>query len=129
MRTLEQEVAEKVYRKVSLFGENQPQGSAKRNQYGAMAHSLPILIRTAGLAEALAFVQSRGKEGSTALLEDQGQVVLDKSADDFAVQSRDVELQEYMYLTHRSLQALKWFKRFAQTILDVPATQDDGGAR
>lgn len=129
MKTIEQEMAEKVYGKVTLFGENQPQGSVKRNQYGGMAHSLPILIRTAGLAEALAFVQSRGKaHGSFALLEDLGQVVLEKSADGFADQSRRTELQEYTYLTHRALQALKWFKRFAQTVLDVPATQEDGGA-
>lgn len=130
IQTLEQEVAEKVYGKVALFEENHPQGSAKRNQYGGMAHSLPILIRTAGLAEAVAFVQSRDKtHGSVALLNDLGQVVSAKSADDFAEQSRKADLQEYMYLTHRALQALKWFKRFAQTVLDVPVTQDDGGMR
>jgi len=130
MKTIEQEAAEKVYDKVSQMEEREPKGSAKRNQYGAMAHALPILIRTAGLAEALAFVQSRDKEhGSLALLEDLGQVVSSKNADGFAEQSRQADLQEYMYLTHRALQALKWFKRFAQSVLDVSATQEDGGAR
>lgn len=128
MKTLEQEFAEKVYDKVTTFGRNQPKGSAKRNQYGAMAHKLPILIRTAGLAEAVAFVESRGKDGHTALLEDLGQVVSVKNAGTFAEQSRKAELQEYMYLTRRTLLALKWFKRFAQSVLDVSATQEEGVA-
>jgi CRISPR-associated protein Cmr5 len=129
IRTLEQEMAEKVYEKVTLVERKHLKGSTKRNQYGAMAHSLPILIRTAGLAEALAFVHSRDKShGSVMLLEDLGQVVAEKNAGDFAGQSRAAGLQEYMYLTQRALQALKWFKRFAQSVLDVSATQEDGGS-
>jgi CRISPR-associated protein Cmr5 len=38
--------------------------------YGSMSHKLPILIRTAGLSQARAFVDARGKEVQRTLLED-----------------------------------------------------------
>jgi len=94
-------------------------------QYGSMAHKLPILVRTAGLAEALAFVESRGK----ALLEDLAKVVLDlekEAAPTLTKTSRTAEMQDYVYLTRRTMLALKWFKRFAQSVLDVEATAEVG---
>jgi CRISPR-associated protein Cmr5 len=119
MKTLEQELAEKVYHKV-VAHEGQP--DAKK--YGSMAHKLPILIRTAGLAEALAFVESRGKDPLDALLDDLARVVSNQSRKDFVAQSRSADLQDYIYLTRRTMLALKWFKRFAQSMLGVDATEE-----
>jgi len=124
MKTLEQEFAEQVYNKTVAFGDAHPQGNKERDQYGGMAHKLPILVRTAGLAEALAFVQSRGKDGHKSLLEDLAQVVTSSGTDNFMQQSRGAGLQEYMYLTRRTMLALKWFKRFAQSALDVLPTAE-----
>jgi len=120
MQTIEQELAEKVYRKVAAH-----KGKTDAKQYGSMAHKLPILVRTAGLAEALAFVESRGK----ALLEDLAKVVLDlekEAAPTLTKTSRTAEMQDYVYLTRRTMLALKWFKRFAQSVLDVEATAEVG---
>ena len=128
MKTLEQEFAEKVYDRAVAFGKDHPKGDPERDQYGSIAHKLPILVRTAGLAEALAFVESRGKDAHKALLEDLAGVVSDKSMKDFVGQSREVEMQEYIYLTRRTMLALKWFKRFAQSVLDVYAAQEGEGA-
>lgn len=97
-----------------------------RDAYGSMAHKLPVLIRTAGLAQALAFVQARGKkipapDGRTPhhdLLTHLSQVVRN-GKEDLCTQSRIADLSEYMHLTHESLAALLWFKRFAQSVLDV----------
>jgi CRISPR-associated protein Cmr5 len=124
MKTLEQEFADQVYLRTVAFGDQHPKGDGARDQYGSMAHKLPILIRTAGLAEALAFVESRGKEGQHALLEDLAQIVDRRNRQEFAGHSRTAEMQEYMYLTRRTILALKWFKRFAQSVLDVDATQE-----
>ncbi|GAB4403861.1 MAG: type III-B CRISPR module-associated protein Cmr5 [Anaerolineales bacterium] len=124
MRTLEQEYAESVYKKVVAFGEKHPKEDAGRNQYGSMAHKLPILIRTAGLAEALAFVESRGKDAHKSLLDDLAVVISENSRDDLLRRSREPGLQNYMYLTRRTMLALKWFKRFAQSILEVDATAE-----
>lgn len=124
MKTLEQELAEKVYRKVVAHKDK-----TDAKQYGSMAHKLPILIRTAGLAEALAFVESRGKDPHKALLEDLAKVVLDlekEAAPTLTRTSRTAEMQDYVYLTRRSMLALKWFKRFAQSVLDVEATAEVG---
>lgn len=128
MRTLEQEFAEKVYEKVEKFGENHPKETKKteRDQYGSMAHKLPVLIRTAGLAEALAFVESRGKDAHKKLLDDLAVVISENSKDDLLKKSRKDGLQEYMYLTRRTMLALKWFKRFAQSVLEVDATAEGG---
>ncbi len=127
MRTLEQEFAEKVYAKTAAFGAGNPKGKVERDRYGAMAHKLPILVQTAGLAQALAFVQSRGKDGHKELLRDLAQVVFDENDLDgggFAAKSRTAKMQEYVFYTRRTMLALKWFKRFAQSVLDVDPTQE-----
>ena len=119
MQTIEQELAEKVYNKVKVH-EIMPDAK----QYGSMAHKLPILIRTAGLAEGLAFVESRGNEAHKALLKDLAEVVSGQAREAFTAQSRTADLQNYVFLTHRSMLALKWFKRFAQSVLGVDATEE-----
>ena len=124
MKTLEQEFAEKVYNRTVAFGNAHPAGQKEREQYGGMAHKLPILVRTAGLAEALAFVESRGKDGHKALLEDLAQVVSNGGTNVLLEQSRDANVQDYVYLTRRIMLALKWFKRFAQSALDVLPTAE-----
>jgi len=121
MKTLDQEMASKVYKKVK---DRESTPDAKK--YGAMAHKLPILVRTAGLAEALAFVESRGSDSHKELLNDLAQVVMDKGGAAFAAKSREADMQEYIYLTRRTMLALKWFKRFAQSVLKVEPTQDEG---
>ncbi len=123
MQTIEQELAEKVYHKVVAH-----KGKTDAKQYGSMAHKLPILVRTAGLAEALAFVESRGKDPLDALLDDLARVVSNQSRKDFVAQSRNADLQNYIYLTRRAMLALKWFKRFAQSVLGVDATEEGDNA-
>jgi CRISPR-associated protein Cmr5 len=124
MKTLEQEMAGLVYAKVKAF-----EGKTDAKQYGAMAHKLPILVRTAGLAEALAFVESRGKDPAKALLNDLAQVVSAVEKEKFLEQSRAAPMQEYVYLTRRTMLALKWFKRFSQSVLKVDPTEELGAAQ
>lgn len=120
LRTLEQELAEKVYYKVAEIEKKKDEASA----YGSMAHKLPILIRTAGLAQALAFVESRGKEPQHNLLNDLADVVSGQTRSQFVEDSRKADLQNYVYLTRRTMLALKWFKRFAQSVLGVDPTEE-----
>lgn len=105
----------------------------QRRQYGGMAHKLPVLIRAAGLAQALEFARARGKGGVQDLLCDLAKVLQSvetsgassDSASDKAIiealvkQSREAELPEYRRLTQQSLDALLWFKRYAQSVLKV----------
>jgi len=121
MHTLQQEYAQKVYKKVESYKD-----SSERTQYGSMAHKFPILVRQAGLIQALAFVQTRGKPAHKTLLEHLAQVVAEQSADEFVRQCREADLTTYMWLTRQTLGALEWFKRLAQSVLDVDPGADEG---
>lgn len=98
---------------------------SQRDKYGSMAHKLPILIRTSGLCQALAFVQVRGDDMHRVLLCHLAVTVNAGTTDSLLTQSRTRDLGAYMYLTQRTLSALLWYKRFAQSVLDVEA--GDGG--
>lgn len=99
-----------------------------KGKYGGMAMKLPILIRTAGLAQALAFVAARDKQGSETtpnldLLRDLAVVLGMKDSAELAAKSRTAQLRHYMTLTREALAALLWFKRYTQSILNVEPTE------
>ena len=122
--TRDQKLAIAIYEQVTQIKAQYSNDTAKKDAYGSIAHRLPILIHTAGLAQAIAFVQARGKEPQHALLKHLAQVVLkDNQADGnvLASASRKATLREYIFLTQTTLDALLWFKRFAQSELDVTA--------
>lgn len=94
-------------------------------KYGAMAHKLPILIHTAGLAQALEFVNARGEEAQKRLLKDLAITVGQKDAKALLAYMRGLELSGYMRLTQQILAALLWYKRFAQSMLGVDASESN----
>ena len=123
MQTRDQEYAQAAFKQVKAIKD-----TSSANSYGSMAHKLPILIHTSGLAQALAFVHSRGKEGGPQqLLADLSQTVLrDDTAQELLKQSRESNLREYIRLTELTLAALLWYKRYAQSILGVsPETEGE----
>lgn len=96
--------------------------SVKR--YGSLAHKLPVLIRTAGLVQALAFVQARGKREGQQLLNDLAATIGMTDGEALVTASRNAPLLPYMRLTRTALDALLWYKRFAQSILEVEVTDE-----
>lgn len=129
MQTLEQKYAAEVYEKVKVFATRYPdENDPKRKQYGSMAHKLPVLIRTAGLVQALAFADSRGKDSIDQLLEDLAQVIGKNDKTALLERSRKASNPEYIKLSRMSILALTWFKRFAQSILNVEPTDEIEGA-
>lgn len=132
MQTREQQYATAVYGQVSQFKKEYEADAAKIKQYGSMAHRLPVLVRTAGLAQALTFVEARNKQEAgkpskpSLLLLDHLAVVVGKSSGGaLAKAAREENLLTYMRLTQQVLAALVWYKRFAQSVLDVKS--GDGG--
>ncbi len=125
--TREQRYAREVFKKIKPLIERPEKD---RKAYGSLAHKLPVLIRTSGLAQALAFVRARNGEGTA-----QRQLLIDLEAvirangalsaeADLVNRSREAGFDEYMRLTEAALQALLWFKRFAQSELKVgPGTE------
>lgn len=115
MQTRDQKYAADIYKRVSEVKKKAEE--ADRNRYGAMAHQLPILIRTAGLAQALAFLDSRDTEGHRQLLIDLAATV--GQPGQLLQRARVAEIDEYMNLTRQVMAALLWYKRFAQSVLDI----------
>jgi CRISPR-associated protein Cmr5 len=115
MQTRSQRYAAQIFAQVN--GEVKTQSDAYQKKYGSMAHKLPVLIRTAGLAQALSFVESRGEAEHKKLLSHLAAVT---EEGDLAQRSRAItDLNDYMRLTREVLSALLWYKRFAQSVLKV----------
>lgn len=121
MQTRDQRYAAKIFRQVS-----DDVAPSEKDAYGSMAHKLPVLIRTAGLTQALEFVEARGKPAHKKLLEHLAGAVLGDGQGRQVLRERSrttTQLSEYMRLTHEALAALLWYKRFAQSVLGVDASQ------
>ncbi|XSG75991.1 type III-B CRISPR module-associated protein Cmr5 [Herpetosiphon llansteffanensis] len=114
-QTLEQRYAIAVHTKVEAYKNN----SSEKDSYGGMAFTLPIMIRSAGLVQALHFASTRKKQGQQDFLRDLASVL---NEPDLLKVSREAALTEYMQLTRKTLAVLVWFKRFAQSILDLEAS-------
>jgi CRISPR-associated protein Cmr5 len=96
----------------------------KYKLYGSLSHKLPILIHNAGLAQALAFVDTRVDEKiSERFLDDLAQTIDQGDGKTLLKNVREAKLSEYMLLTQQVLAALLWYKRFAQSILKVEASE------
>ncbi len=122
IQTRDQKYAVDAYNRVKTV-KSRPETA--RDRYGSMAHKLPILIRTAGLAQALAFVNARGKEEHKLLLNDLALTLKQQNRENLVETAMNATLSEYIYLTQQTLAALLWYKRFAQSVLDVqPGTEE-----
>ena len=92
--------------------------------YGGLCHSFPVMVRTCGLCQALAFSQAKAGEGKDArekphrLLLQHVQKVLALNGDVLQV-VREASATQYMLYTRRVLSAWVYFKRFAESILEV----------
>lgn len=117
MRTREQQRAATIYEQVKT--QVLPMAEADRKHYGAMAHQLPLLVRTAGLCQALEFVESRDKAYLNLLLDHLAAAVGVRGRAELLNRSRTDDLEGYMWLTREVMAALVWHKRFAQSILHV----------
>jgi CRISPR-associated protein Cmr5 len=126
MQTLDQKYSATAYTQVLSIKEKYKKKDEYK-KYGAMAHKLPILIHTAGLVQALEFVNSRGKPVQKHLLDHLAIAVTGQGNAETLLQTvRDASLSGYIRLTRQILAALLWYKRFAQSILDVDATESLG---
>lgn len=124
MHTLQHAYAQKVYEKVEG---RLDLDTSEREEYGSMAHKFPVLVRQAGLIQALAFVHTRDKDAHKRLLEDLAEVVADQPADAFIRRCRQADLTTYMWFTRQVLSALEWFKRLAQSVLEVDPGEEGVG--
>jgi CRISPR-associated protein Cmr5 len=121
MQTRDQRYATHIYQQVQAISQIEDKNA---KSYGVMAHKLPILIHSAGLVQALFFVASReeNKAMLTLFLNDLADTVKQKNGEQLLLSAQKATLGEYIYLTQCILDALLWYKRFAQSLLDIDTT-------
>lgn len=129
MQTNQQKFATSAYKQVGAI---KKKDETYQQKYGSMSHKLPLLIRTAGLAQALAFVRAKKETAYEELLNHVAETVQWPGAtngEKLAEKSRNEHLDGYILLTRRVSSALIWYKRFAESELGISANQDlpEGG--
>lgn len=131
MKTINQEYAVKAHERVQAAYDKYPKDPKKAKsyckKYGTMAHKLPILIRTAGLVQALAFVAAKGEKTSAwkDYLNDVATTIGRSSGQALLQESQNAQINQYIRLTREVSAALLWYKRFAESILKVEASDQD----
>jgi CRISPR-associated protein Cmr5 len=116
--TLEQQRAAMAY------GHVQQVPADSRESYGGMAQKLPVLLRTAGLCQALHFVRSRGKDALNLLLDHLAQQMQRAHAgindgESLCKAVRSADLPTYLWLSREALASAEWYARLSQSELHV----------
>jgi CRISPR-associated protein Cmr5 len=127
MKSRAQRYSSTAFSQIELFAGSltDDQRETAKKKYGSMAHKFPVLVRTAGLAQAVAFVEARGDESQRALMDHLAVTVGKSNRKALYDATRTTDLLEYMLLTRQVLEASVWFKRFAESVLDVKSGDGD----
>ncbi|HKH48236.1 MAG TPA: type III-B CRISPR module-associated protein Cmr5 [Thermoanaerobaculia bacterium] len=123
--TLEQQRAALAFKHVQGI----PSDQKDKDLYGSMAQKLPVLIRTAGLCQAVHFVRSRKKEVLDTLLNHVAEQLrrVDTGITDgtsLCERVRNAELSQYLWLTREALASAEWYSRLSQSELGVDRATD-----
>ena len=130
LKTIEQGRAKYAFEKVKGISDNTGDGSKKlKENYKSAAKKLPVLIKTNGLGQTLAFLKSKGGAhdklyehiGSWLQTEDTKQLV---EEGELVEQIINLESQTYRQVTVETLALLNWLRRFVDGLMkDVKDTE------
>ena len=120
MLTRDQRFAESAYTRVQQFAAGNAPGA--KQQYMGMAQEFPVLVRTAGLLQALAFIERSSADADRRFADDLARTVGEADRNALLARCRAAPLPDYMRLTEQALAACAWYKRVAQVLLE-PALQ------
>jgi CRISPR-associated protein Cmr5 len=120
--TLGQQRAAMAYQHVHGLADR---AKEEKERYAGMAQKLPILIRTAGLCEALHFVRSREKAIFGELLDHLARQLARTDARitdgaSLCERVREAELGQYLWMTREALATAEWYARLVQSELGIP---------
>lgn len=125
MHTNSQKYAQKAYKDVTAVQKDKNDDYHKK--YATMAHRLPVLIHTAGLTQALAFVEAKSQNEPAweAYFNHVAEALEKADGNTLFLESQTAELEEYILLTKRVNDVVVWYKRFAESVLKIDASQAD----
>jgi len=129
LHTKSQADMELALRCVQDVGCNTEMGDGTRRIYGGLCHSFPVMVRSCGLCQALAFSEAkasdkaneRGKAHAFLLMHVKQIAGVDGDLLDAV---RKADTVEYMLYTRRVLSAWIYFKRFAESVLGVKSAKE-----
>ena len=110
--TKQQERAQKAHKCVS------PEKNVG-DEYRQFAKRFPALVHSCGLAQAVAFAQSKDKN---VYLDDLASVMGISNSMELANISRTVDLIEYQQKTRDAIECATWIKRYAEATEDASST-------
>ncbi len=118
MAMLDQQRAALAFEHVSKLDE-----SAK-DKYATIVHKLPALLTSAGLCQALHFIQARGNDGQKQVLKHlavQLKRVDPKIVDESTLlrAARTAELGTYLRLSREAFACAAWYRRMVQGVLKI----------
>ena len=116
IQTRSQQLAELAFKQVSHVDLQTKDDKNARDKYIRFAKRFPSLIHTCGLAQAIAFAQSKAPDR---FVNDLRQVLnCDKSEPAFTAEIRSSDLTRYLQMSRTALQAAGWLKRYAEALLE-----------
>lgn len=141
MKTRAQQEMELALKLVQEVASNYSEESKVRQIYGGLCHNFPVLVRTCGLCQAIAFSVDKAGAIDTGVSSGESEEneraqahqillshvaqVLEVSANNLLETILKSSVEEYMLHTRRVLSAWVYFKRFARSILKA----EPGGER
>lgn len=125
----------------SVQGEEHNQAATDRPislKYGKLCHKFPILVRTCGLCQAVAFIESKaaGSDVNKArahglVLQNMREVLTSHGlllpSNDLSMAISTLSTQDYIHATRVILESWVYYKRFGVSILGVESGDDEGG--
>lgn len=114
IKTREQNYAATIYIQVEGVKNDKNLKKQVKDDYKNMSEKLPVLIRSAGLVQALYFAETRN-EGSRKLIQ---HLKATLGNPNLLEDSRTKPINDYIFLTEKCLLALKWYKRFSKIHLE-----------
>ncbi len=88
-----------------------------KKDYSQLAKRFPALVHTCGLAQAVSFVEAKGKEVGELYLTHLEKVMEMRDNENLGEKSRNSDLTDYQYLTREVISSSTWLKRYSEALL------------
>ena len=97
----------------------------KVKEYRTLALNFPTMILQSGLAQAIGFLQAKGKEEHLLLLAHIAEL-LGENKDSLHKKILEADLSHYQLLTRQAIEAASGLKRYTQALLPKPKDEQGG---
>lgn len=99
----------------------------KVKEYRTLALNFPTMILQSGLAQAIGFLQAKGKEEHLLLLANIAELLEEnENKDSLHKKILEADLSHYQLLTRKAIEAASSLKRYTQALLPKPKDEQGG---